>query len=128
MTRLLAFALVPLVDMALLLWTGSRIGLVWTLVLVVGTGALGAVLVKRQGLAVWSAARRRLAAGTLPTEELAHGAMLVAAGAFLLSPGIITDLAGIALLVSPIREWVRRFLVRRYASRFDRTSRVQVWR
>lgn len=128
MFRLLAFLVIPVVDMGLLIWTGSRIGLLWTLAIVVGTGILGATLVKRQGLAVWTRARSRLASGTIPTEELVHGAMLVAAGAFLLSPGLLTDLTGLALLVPPVREWVRRIVVRRYSTRQRTNTRVEVWR
>lgn len=128
MFRFIAFLVIPLADLALLIWTGSRIGLLWTLALVVGTGIVGATLVKRQGLAVWQRARQRLGTGTLPTQELAHGAMLVAAGAFLLSPGFLTDLAGLALLVPPIRERVRQRLIRHYADRPGRAVRVEVWR
>lgn len=128
MLRLVAFVVIPLVDLALLIWTGSQIGLMWTLAIVVGTGVLGATLVKRQGLAIWSQARQRIASGTLPTRELAHGAMVVAAGAFLLSPGILTDLAGVALLVPPIREWVRQRIIRHYTDGTGRVVRVEVWR
>lgn len=128
MLRLVAFLVIPLVDLALLIWTGSQIGLMWTLAIVVGTGVLGATLVKRQGLAIWSQARQRIASGAMPTRELAHGAMVVAAGAFLLSPGILTDLAGVGLLVPPIREWVRQRIIRHYTDGTGRAVRVEMWR
>jgi UPF0716 protein FxsA len=128
MLRLVAFVVIPLVDLALLIWMGSKIGLIWTLAIVIATGVIGATLVKRQGLAIWSQARQRIASGTLPTRELAHGAMVVAAGAFLLSPGILTDLAGVALLVPPIREWVRQRIIRHYTDGTGRAARVEVWR
>ncbi len=128
MRRFLVFLLVPLADLALLLWTAGRIGLLWTVAIVVGTAILGSVLVKRQGLAVWSDARARLASGSLPTKELAHGALLVAAGAFLLAPGIITDATGLLLLVPPVREWIRQRIMRRYTGGSNRVVRVDVWR
>lgn len=110
--------------MALLIWTSTRIGLWWTLGIVILTGVVGAHLVKRQGTAVWFAARRRLAEGAVPTTELAHGAMLLVAGAFLLAPGFLTDLTGILLLIPVVREWLRQRIVRR----FSNTVRVEVWR
>ncbi|MGA7272911.1 MAG: FxsA family protein [Acidimicrobiia bacterium] len=128
MIRLLAFIVVPLAEMALLIYAGSQIGLAATLAIVIITGVLGASLVKRQGLAVWASARMRLAEGALPTEELAHGAMLLVAGAFLLTPGFITDLSGFLLLVPAVREWLRRRVGQRLTARMDRTVRVEVWR
>jgi UPF0716 protein FxsA len=128
MIRLLAFVLVPLAEMALLIYAGSQIGIVATLAIVVITGVLGASLVKRQGLAVWASARMRLAEGDLPTEELAHGAMLLVAGAFLLTPGFITDLSGFLLLIPQVREWIRRRVGQRLMASADRTVRVEVWR
>lgn len=124
--RLALFVALPLAEMALLIWAGSRIGLVATLAIVVVTGVLGASLVKRQGVSVWYSAQERLAEGSLPTQELAHGAMLLVAGAFLLTPGFITDIAGFALLVPVVREGLRR----RIGARFSRRSanRVEVWR
>ena len=132
MLRFALFVALPLVEMALLIWTGDRIGLLPTLAIVIATGFAGAALVKRQGLAVWVAARARLSEGALPTTELAHGAMLLVAGAFLLTPGFITDLTGFALLVPVVREQVRRRigsrLGRRYGPGSDPTVRVDVWR
>lgn len=132
MIRFALFIALPLVEMAILIWTGERIGLLPTLGIVILTGIAGAALVKRQGLAVWAAARTRLADGALPTRELAHGAMLLVSGAFLLTPGFITDLTGFALLIPAAREWLRRGLgsrlVNRYGRGTDRTVRVDVWR
>lgn len=125
---MLAFVVVPLAEMALLIYAGSQIGLAATLAIVIVTGVLGASLVKRQGLAVWASARMRLAEGAVPTEELAHGAMLLVAGAFLLTPGFITDASGFLLLVPAVREWIRRRVGRRLAERMDHTVRVEVWR
>lgn len=125
---MLAFVVVPLAEMALLIYAGSHIGIAATLAIVVITGVLGAMLVKRQGLAVWASARTRLAEGALPTDELAHGAMLLVAGAFLLTPGFITDLSGFLLLVPAVREWIRRRVGRRLTAGMDRTVRVEVWR
>lgn len=129
MYRILLFVGLPLVEMALLIWAGDAVGIPLTLGIVFLTGVVGAALVKRQGVAVWQDARRRLAEGGIPTRELAHGAMLLVAGAFLLTPGFLTDLTGFALLVPAVREWLRG----RFGARFTRSLesepvRVEVWR
>lgn len=128
MFRLLLFVGLPLAEMALLIWVGGRIGLGLTLGIVIVTGIAGASLVKRQGLAVWRSAQERLATGALPTSELAHGAMLLVSGAFLLTPGFITDVVGFSLLIPAVREWLRRRFGQRFTRRFQTTRRVEVWR
>lgn len=122
MIRFVLFVGVPIAEMALLIAAGDLIGLWWTLAVVIFTGILGAALVKRQGLAVWRSARRRLAEGSIPTDEFAHGAMLLVAGAFLLTPGFLTDITGFALLASPVREWLRRRFGARLLSRYSVTT------
>ena len=128
MIRFALFIVVPLAEMALLVLSAEVIGFLWTLAVVIATGIVGAALVKRQGLAVWSSARQRLSQGSLPTTELAHGAMLLVAGAFLLTPGFLTDLTGFALLAPPVREWIRRRFGNRFINRYSTTTRVEVWR
>lgn len=129
MLRFLIFVGAPLAEMAILVWSGSRIGVGPTLGVVFLTGVVGASLVKRQGLAVWESARARLAEGAIPSAELAHGAMLLVAGAFLIAPGYLTDLVGVALLIPRVREGLRHRLGGRFARRFDAgPTRVEVWR
>lgn len=128
MVRVVAFVMVPFLEMLLLIWMGNTIGLWWTLGVVVATGTVGAALVKRQGVAVWNAARDRFRSGSLPARELAHGAMILVSGAFLLTPGVLTDLTGFALLVPAVRERIRVWLSRRYAGRFGGPIEVDVWR
>jgi len=107
MARLSLFILLPLAELVILGWIGNAIGFGWTAVIVIVTGVVGARLVARQGRAVWQAIRQRLAAGRIPDVELAHGAMLLVAGAFLITPGVITDTAGLLLLVPWFRELIR---------------------
>lgn len=116
--------------MALLVLAANHIGLGPTLAIVILTGFIGASLVRRQGWSVWQSAKDRLAEGSVPTDELAHGAMLLVAGAFLIAPGFLTDLTGFALLLPPVREWARRTFGDRFSRRFGQrhTTRVEVWR
>lgn len=103
---LLLFTIVPLAELALLLWIGGRIGLLATVTLILVTGALGAALARRQGLATWRRFQEALAAGRLPGRELLEGLLILVAGALLLTPGVLTDAAGFLLLVPPARRWI----------------------
>lgn len=110
---LLLFTLVPLAELALLLWIGGRIGLLPTVALILVTGALGAALARRQGLATWRRFQEALAAGRLPGRELLEGLLILVAAALLLTPGVLTDAAGFLLLVPPARRRImRRFELR----------------
>lgn len=100
---LLLFTLVPLVELVLLVEVGQRIGAGPTVALVVVTGVVGAWLARREGTRSWRTVRRKLAAGSLPAEEMLGAALVVLAGAFLVTPGILTDGVGLLLLVRPVR-------------------------
>lgn len=107
-----AFVLVPLLELALLIRIGTAVGAWPTLALVVGTGLLGAALARREGTRALLALRRDLAEGRLPARSLVAGASVLVGGAFLLTPGVLTDLAGLFLLFPLTRRlafrWVRR--------------------
>lgn len=120
---LLLLTLVPLVELALLLWLASVTHWLSTLALVVGTGVLGAVLVRHQGLRVWQRFQQQLMAGQWPGEALWDGVMILLAGALLITPGLITDLVGFSLLVPACRRLYRRWLLRRFAPRFSASVR-----
>ena len=113
----LLFLVIPVVEVILFVTVGDAIGILSTAAMVVGTALLGAALVKRQGIATWARARRRLESGQLPGDELAHGAMILVSGALLLTPGFLTDAIGFALLVPAVRDVVKRQLANRYGGR-----------
>ncbi len=113
---LLLFLLVavPLAELWLLIEVGSRIGALTTVALVVLTAVLGAGLLRWQGLETLRRAQAALAQGVPPAVELVEGALLVLAGAFLLTPGFMTDAAGFALLVPGLRRAAAVVLLRRW--------------
>ena len=104
----LTFLIVPVAELLLFIWIQDRIGLVPTLLGIVGTAIIGASLVRRQGFAVWSRFQSELSAGGLPGQQIAHGAMVLIGGALLLTPGYLTDAVGFLLMVPGVREVVRR--------------------
>lgn len=108
------FSIVPLVEVVLFIVVGNRIGVGATIGLVVLTAVVGAALVARQGRATLAAARNDFYEGRFPATAIAHGVMILIAGALLLTPGFLTDAIGFALLVRPVREAVRRWVVARY--------------
>ena len=113
--RLLSlFVLLPLVELALLIQVGQWIGLGWTLALVVATGFLGATLARRQGLRAWIAIQTELRNGRMPAREMMDGLLILMGGVVLLTPGILTDLAGFALLLPTPRNALKRGLRRRF--------------
>lgn len=111
------FALVALAEMATFFWVESRIGLGWALGLALLTAVIGSVLVRRAGLAVIGRIQQRFRDGQLPGRELSHGAAILVAGAFLISPGFITDTLGFLLLLSPVREMIHRIVSKRLSAR-----------
>lgn len=114
---ILLFTLLPLVELALLLRIGEWLGAGPTIGLVVITGVAGAWLARREGMRTWAAVRDEMAAGRLPGGELVHAMLVLVAGVVLVTPGVLTDAAGLLLLIPPVREIVVRRTRRRLADR-----------
>jgi len=113
----LAFILVPPIEIGLFVVIGGRIGIWPTMAIVLLTAIIGANLVSRQGRGVLGNIQAEFAAGHFPARSLAHGAMILVAGALLLTPGFLTDVIGFSLLSPQIREVLRRWGVRRWSNR-----------
>ena len=108
MWLLTIFIVVPIIEIALFIQVGGWLGLWPTLAIVVLTAILGTTLVKRQGLAALAQVQASLNELTDPTRALAHGAMILASGLLLLTPGFFTDAIGFALLIPAVRDFVMR--------------------
>jgi len=115
---LLLFIIVPFVELTLLLYIADVTGWEHTLVLVVATGIVGSLLAKSQGWRTYSRIQSELAEGRLPGESMLDAVMIFVAGALLLTPGILTDLFGLSLLMPPCRAFYRRRLMQWFKSRF----------
>ena len=99
----LALIGVPVIEIAVFIEIGGRIGLWSTVGLVVLTAVIGTALLRHQGLSTLARARASLDRGKLPMQELLDGVCLLIAGALLLTPGFVTDAVGTLLLVPPLR-------------------------
>ncbi|MFT5125264.1 MAG: UPF0716 protein FxsA [Kiritimatiellia bacterium] len=110
----------PLAELSFLLKASDAIGLWRTLALCIFTGVLGASLAKWQGAQTLRLIQKDLATGQMPAKRLIDGAMILCAGAVLLTPGFITDAIGFLLLLPmtrPIfREPLKRWLVKKMKS------------
>jgi len=108
----LAFTLIPFIELYLLIELGTTIGPLNTLLLVILTGAVGAYLARLQGLGAIMRVRTRLQQGETPAEELLDALIIFVAGIVLLTPGLLTDIAGLLLLLPVTRLrfkiWLRR--------------------
>ena len=109
---LLAFLVVPVVEIYVIIQVGQAIGAVPTVLLLLLDGVVGAAIVRREGAKAWLALREALAAGRVPTREIADGALVVLGGALLLSPGFVTDAVGLFLVLPFTRPLARRLLAR----------------
>ena len=121
----LVLIVVPAADFILLLAVGGRIGWLTTLALAVLTGIIGAGLAKQQGMRTWIEIRHALSRGQLPSTSLLEGAMILFAGAVLLTPGFITDTIGFLLLVPPSRRWLAKRIVAHFQKRMQATRGQQ---
>lgn len=107
---LLIFVVVPIVEIWVIVQVGQAIGIVPTLVLLLADAVLGTWLFRREGRKAWEALREAIAERRVPAKEVADGALVVVGGAFLLTPGFVTDVVGVLCLLPPTRAVLRRVL------------------
>lgn len=109
---LAALLLIPLADSLLLVVVADELGWPATVLLVVLTGLVGMLLVRAEGRTTLRRLQTKLATGELPTDELLDAGLLIAAGAFLLTPGLVTDSLGFLLVFPPTRYPIRGLIKR----------------
>jgi UPF0716 protein FxsA len=116
------FIAVPLAELYVILQVGEAIGAVWTVLLLAADSVLGSVLLRSQGRVVWRRFNEALSAGRMPHKEVQDGVAVVFGGAFLITPGFLTDIVGLLLLLPPTRAVIRRLAMRVISRRM--TARV----
>ncbi len=110
----LAFTLIPVLELYLLIKIGAVIGALNTLVLVILTGFAGAYLARMQGMQTMRRVRSQLQQGIMPAEDLIDAVIIFVAGIVLLTPGFLTDLAGLLLLFPASRFHFKRWLRQKF--------------
>src|SRR3954447_13324107 len=108
----LLFILVPIAEIYVIIQVGQAIGALWTILLLIADSIIGARLLSWQGRRAWGRFQEAVAAGRVPHREVLDGVLIIMGGAFLLTPGFISDAVGLLLLVPPTRAVVRRVLTR----------------
>ena len=123
----IAFIVVPLVELYVIIKVGGAIGIGPTILLLLLDSLLGAFLLRHQGRSAWVAFNRAMAESRLPAKEVLDGVLIIFGGALLLTPGFITDIFGLCLLIPPTRAIVRSILKWAGISRLSWGPRAAVW-
>jgi UPF0716 protein FxsA len=113
----LLFIAVPIAELAVLIQVGQEIGVGWTVAILIADAILGSILMRAQGRAAWRRFNEAMHAGRVPAREVLDGGLVMFGGLLLLTPGFITDVLGLLLLVPPTRAVVRKALARRLQQR-----------
>jgi UPF0716 protein FxsA len=115
----LLFIALPLAELYVILQVGEWIGAVWTLILLAADSVVGSLLLRSQGRAVWRRFNEALATGRMPHREVQDGVLVIFGGAFLITPGFITDVVGLLMLLPPTRAVIRRLAMRSLRRRVE---------
>ena len=111
------FIVLPLAELYVIWQVGEAIGVVPTLLILAADSIIGSLLLKSQGRTVWRRFNDALAAGRVPHREVIDGVLVIFGGAFLITPGFITDILGLLLLLPPTRSLMRRLVLRALGGR-----------
>src|SRR3954462_4398136 len=114
---IILFIVVPIAELYVILKVGDLIGILPTVALLVADSLLGAWLMRSQGRVVWRRFQQTMEAGRLPHREVLDGVLVIFGGAFLITPGFLTDIVGVLLLLPPTRALFRRLVQRRLGRR-----------
>jgi UPF0716 protein FxsA len=120
---LVAFLVIPIVEIYVLIQVGQVIGAGWTVLLLIADSVVGSWLLKREGGRAWRALGQALQEGRMPARELADAALIVFGGALMISPGFVTDVFGLLAILPVTRPVARRMLGAVVARRLARDVR-----
>jgi UPF0716 protein FxsA len=112
------FLVVPFLELYIILEVvGPALGAPLTILLLAADSVIGALLFKSQGRSVWRRFNRTMSDGRVPHREVVDGVLVIFGGAFLITPGFLSDIVGVLLLLPPTRAVIRRLLIRRLGRR-----------
>jgi UPF0716 protein FxsA len=122
----LLFTVVPIVELYFLIKLGELLGALNTVLLLMAAALAGALLVRWEGLRTLKSIAADLGRGRLPAERLLDGFFILVAGVLLITPGVVTDLLALLLLIPLTRAWLKRWLKKRM-ERMVRERRLQFY-
>lgn len=114
---LIVLIVVPLLELYVIIQVGQEIGALPTIAILVADSIVGSVLLRSQGRSAWRRFNAAIAEARVPTREVLDGVLVVFGGALLITPGFLSDIAGILFLLPPTRAVVRRLMLRNVAAR-----------
>lgn len=124
---LIAAIAIPLLELALLAQLSQHLGLGSTIAVVLVTGFVGVSIAKWQGRQAWLQIHRQMSAGQSPSRQILDGALILLAGIFLITPGLLTDFAGLCLLIPGLRRTLGRQLLNWFLSETANSFRNSAW-
>ena len=124
---LIVFIVVPILELFVIIKVGGAIGVLPTIGLLILDSLVGAALLRSQGRAVWARFNTALAESRVPAREVFDGALVIFGAALLMTPGFLTDILGLILLIPPTRAVVRGILSRTFAGRIARGGSAVFW-
>lgn len=119
---LLIFILIPIAEMAILLTMGSYFGIIPSLILIVGTGAVGAILARLEGISIIHKIQLDLINGRVPADEVVNGLFVLVSGVLLIIPGAVTDIVGLFLLFPLTRNIAKRLLFKQFLQKMPNSE------
>jgi UPF0716 protein FxsA len=114
----LLFIVVPIAELYVIIQVGQAIGALPTIAILIADSLIGSMLLRSQGRLAWRRFNEATSAGRVPAREVLDGALVIFGGAFLITPGFLTDVIGVFLLLPPTRAVARRMLVGVFSRRF----------
>jgi len=109
---LILFVLVPVTELYILIEVGKKIGSLTTIGVIILTGIIGTYLVKSQGFMILRKIQNDLNEGIMPGDSLIQGAIILAGGILLLTPGFVTDILGFIFLMPTSRNILKKYLLK----------------
>ncbi|MCK4905190.1 FxsA family protein [bacterium] len=116
---ILLFTLIPIIELALLIEIGKHIGVIYTLIIVIVTGVLGAFLAREQGFKTLKKIETEVNSGIMPGEEIIDGVIILCGGMLLLTPGLLTDAVGFLALIPVTRAFIKKELKKKIQKIMD---------
>jgi len=110
----LAFTIIPVLEIYILIKLGTYLGALNTVIIVILTGILGAYLARLEGLQTMRKVREALGRGEMPAESMLDALLILVAGIVLLTPGLLTDIAGLLMLIPQTRLLFKRWLRKKF--------------